>query len=123
MRSFILNVNENKAGMIEVEDSLNRFYELLDCETIDIPERAVGGVWYDIVCDDEGLLKPDPFVSGLDEDTEPMLVGSLLFFHHDEDGNLTELSEEDISNLTAHLRVISEPEELKGRIVMTGLGY
>ena len=123
MRSFILNVALNLSAEIEIEDSLEEYYRLIDCRVIDITERTIGGVSYDIVCDDEGLLKSDPIVSALDDDLEPVLFGTLIFLHHDDEGKLTELSEKDVDNLSEHVRVISAPEELMGRVVMTGVNW
>lgn len=40
-----------------IENSLDGYYKALDCDIIDITMRTVGNKRYDIICDDEGLLK------------------------------------------------------------------
>ena len=85
-------------------DGLDDYYRLLKCRTIDIPTRMVGATEYDIICDDEGLLKPEPVLSAVDSNFEPMLVGNLLFCHHDGEGNETDCTDVDMLNLQRHLK-------------------
>lgn len=102
IKALVLNT-EKGMKEAEIEDSLKTYYELIDCDTIDITARKVGDRWYRIVVDDEGLLKMNPVVSAYTEDMEPVLVGNLVFCGaEDEDGYLTSLSQEDIANLKAH---------------------
>ena len=84
-------------------DGLDDYYKHLKCDCIDIPIRVVGTVEYDIICDDEGLLKSNPIISAVDKNLRPMLVGNLLFSHHNIDGETTSCSESDMSNLKHHL--------------------
>ena len=91
------------AHVCEIPDSLEGYYELLGCETIDIVSRKIGGKYYDIVCDDEGLFKDDFSVSMVDADGNGLLVGKLLICNHDGDGNEVGLSDDDIDNITQHL--------------------
>ena len=98
-KSYLIDVDEKKAKAVDIDTSLESLYETLKVGTIDIVSRKVGGRWFDIVCDDEGLLKDNPKPSAVSPEGKVMLVGNLLFFHNDGEGNLTELTEDDIDHL------------------------
>lgn len=102
MKAFLLT--KDKHEEVGIEDALHTYYDLLDCTCIDIVERKVGDKWFDIVVDDEGLLVGKP-VMAVEEDGTPMLVGNLLFCHHDEEGSLTGLEEGDAELLERHLGI------------------
>lgn len=91
--------------LMDIEDSLQRYYELIDCRCIDIVERKVGGRWFDIICDDEALLKEDLCVTAMDKNGESMLCGNLIFCHHDEDGDLVGLEDGDEEVLLSKFRL------------------
>lgn len=62
----------------------------------------------DIYADDEGLLKPEPFVNilVLTEDRKKVaavLVGNLVFTSYDDEGNSKGLSQEQIDYIVNHL--------------------
>lgn len=95
MKAYFINTNTGECGTIEIEPSLEEYYRLLDCLCIDIVVRRVGGIVFNIVLDDEGLLKPNR-VGGVARDCEELLAGNLLLFGVDE--------------LTHDLRSITEHE-------------
>lgn len=100
LRCYLVDVENGYAGLDHVEDSLPSFYEKLNCTTIDIVSRTIGGKPYDIICDDEGLLKENPTVSAMDAERKPMLVGNLLICGPaDEEGNLTSLTRDDLDHI------------------------
>lgn len=82
---------------------LDDYYKYLKCDYIDIPTRKVGTVVYDVICDDNGLLIENPVVSAVDKNLQLMLVGNLLFSHHDSEGETTSCTESDMTNLQRHL--------------------
>lgn len=110
-KSFILIKRVDRSTitceLIDLEDTLSELYRVIECRTIDIVQRSFGGVIFDIVLDDEGLLKAN------DENLLPTswwqhegftppyegLFGNLLLAHHDELGNLTSVN--DITDLLA----------------------
>lgn len=100
MKMFLVDVKNQTLGVRDVQPKLEEYYRLLDCDTIDIVERQVGGKYFDIICDDEGLLKENPIPSALNKKGELMLVGNLLLCHHDNEGNETELSDKDVRLIT-----------------------
>jgi len=92
----------------EVQASeLEEFYELMEIDIIDIVVREINGKYYDIICDDEALLKEQPIPTMLDVDEMPMIFGNIIIAGlADETGNMTDLTDEDIANITDKLGVI-----------------
>ena len=85
---------------IEIEDKLEIFYDMLECEYIDIISRKINDKYYDFIIDDEGLLNDKPVT--LFNENE-VLVGSIIICGTaDEDGNLTSLSETESREIVKH---------------------
>ncbi len=92
--------------LMTIEDKLEVFYGLIGCRTIDIVERRFGGVMFDVVCDDEALLRevvglPTSLWFGRKEKGERTgvlegLYGTLLLCHHDDKGELTSATAQDL---------------------------
>lgn len=103
---LLLDVTEQKlidmVKQVECQD-LDDFYKYLKCSCFDIARRKIGGKYYDIFVDDEGLLKEGFIVSAIDSKGNAMLVGNLIFANHDAEGNTTSLSEEDIANISNNI--------------------
>ena len=89
-----------------IEDSLDSFYATLHCTCIDIPSRLIGvGAdkrRYAIVCDDEGLLKENNFVTATRYDREPMLVGALFVCKDGQNGELASLTDEEAEHVLSY---------------------
>ena len=103
MRGLLLNVMESKVETVQV-NGLRDYYRLIDCSTIDIVKRRIAGKHYEIICDDEGLLKENPKISAIDDMGQPMLVGNLIIAGEaDENGNLTDLSDADITHIRENI--------------------
>lgn len=84
-----------------LEDKLEVYYRELECDLIDIVNRKIGGKYFDIVCDEEGLYH-DGFISMMTEDSQqPLLVGNLFICNHD-GPNLASLEESDIKLIRQH---------------------
>ena len=91
-------------GLEEIEEGdheLEQFYNLLDCDTIDIVTDVIGGVEFDLIVDDNGMLARKPLSYYINDDY--ILVGSILFCHHDGEGKTIGLTKDDLPILTAHL--------------------
>lgn len=90
--------------VIDINDELTEYYKNLKCSTIDITMRKVEGRWFDIICDDEGLFAEKPQVSAIQKKTmSPALVGNLIFAHHNAEGKMTALSDEDVKILKKNI--------------------
>lgn len=107
MKMLLLDVQENKLKVVEA-NTLEDYYRLLKCNTIDIVRRYIGGVGVEIICDDEGLLCERPKISALNAQGEPLLVGNLLIAGGKViDGDLTSISEEEIEVVLENVAMIS----------------
>ncbi len=88
------------------DEVLENFYDALDCSTIDITQRSIGGRVFDIVCDDEGLLKDNAKPTAIRQDGKIMLVGNLFICNHYKE-NLASLSKEDCKFIFDNVGVVS----------------
>lgn len=96
-----MNVTEVQAS--ELED----YYRLMEIDTIDIVTREINGKYYDIICDDEGLLKEHPIPTVFDIDRKPMIFGNIIIAGlADETGNMTDLTDEDIVKIENSLGIV-----------------
>lgn len=95
MKVGIFDAKTKEFRAEDISDDLETFYKIIDCDAIDIVTRYVNGVQFDIICDDEGLLKEKPIVTAVNISFQPMLVGTLIFAHNDGNGNLTDITDDD----------------------------
>ena len=98
-----IGIIKGEAKILDVENNLDSYCKLLDCRTIDITTRKIGYKYYDIICDDEGLLKESNIMSAIDSYDEPALVGSILICNFDTKGNEKDLTERDIQNIGGYI--------------------
>lgn len=82
-----------------IEHSLEGYYALLRCDLIDMPERRIGGEYFTIICDDEGLLKENPVVSAYDPMGNPALVGPIFVVKFDGKDDVRSLTEEELDDV------------------------
>lgn len=104
MKGFVIDTEKGISGEVDFEDKLDNLYGLLNCDCIDIAVRYVDGKEFDVICDDEGLLKDNPIPSAVDKNLNVMFCGSILFAHHDDEGNFTGLSEDDVKLLNSKVK-------------------
>lgn len=99
LKGVLICPDKNTAEEASIPNNQDGYYEALNCDTIDIVERSIGGQYFDIICDDEALLKDDPIPAALDKLHEPMLFGRLFVCHHDDEGELTSLSDDEVKHI------------------------
>lgn len=87
--------------VIEIDGGLDELYKHLRCGCIDIVSRRIGNHRYDIIADDEGLLKDDYIVSAIEKRFREKLVGNLIVCKHNSDGEMIGLSDEEIEEVKA----------------------
>ena len=110
IRGVLIDVVNNAVEVVEIGRSLQAYYNLLGCDTIDIVTRKVGDHLYQIVLDDEGLLKPDPVPSAFDSNDKPCLVGNLFVVGYEViDGELTSIDDNEIQQLMSHVGMYFMP--------------
>ena len=103
---YILTVELNKDRTalethirnIDDTDKLNEYYRYLDCHCIDMATIGVDGHAYDVVCDDEALLR-SPLIPSLYISEEQVFFGNLAFVKIDEEGAPVGLDREDMIRL------------------------
>lgn len=80
---------------VTIDKSLESYYKTLHCDLIEIPSYKFGGKTYDVICDEEGLLRQQPVISAIDKNGKPALVGSLFIVNT----GVRSLTEADIERL------------------------
>ncbi len=86
--------------VVDIENTLKAFYETLKCELIEIPRRQINGKYFDIICDEEGLLKGRSTIAvTFDDEGHDVegLVGSLLIVNSNDEGETVGLTDEEIA--------------------------
>lgn len=123
MKTILIDVKKGTAEVIEIEDDLDEFYKVLDCRCIDIVNRRIGRKRFDVMCDDEGLLKGAPRISAIDNLGHPMLVGNLMFFNSNDEGELLGLSDIDIKYIMDRIQLMSTHRYPYGYMMLTQCEY
>ena len=107
MKMLLLDVQKNEVKVVEA-NGLEDYYKYIGCSVIDIVRRKIGDLWVEIVCDDEGTFAEHPKVSAIDIVGKPCLFGNLLVASGDViDGNLTELTEEEVEYVKSFLTEVT----------------
>lgn len=104
---------------VTIDKTLESYYKTLHCDLIEIPTYKFGGKSFDVICDEEGLIKGgQPVVSAIDAAGRPALVGSILVVNT----NCRSLTEADIERLDKCVRQVilqnGQTGELTRRQVM-----
>ena len=79
--------------------NLDDYYKHLGCDTFDIARRRINGTYYDMFVDDIGLFRENILPTAIDLNGNVMLVGNIIFANHDDLGNTTSLSDDDVENI------------------------
>lgn len=117
----LVDVKAGVARKATIEKSLDGYYKALNCGCIDIVTRRIGGQRFDIICDDEALLKDFAKVSAVNESNRPMLFGNLFVVNFDGRGDVCSLREGQIDFVLYHTKTVTD---LKKRwTVLTNCEY
>lgn len=114
---LVLDVSKDEFRKVECA-TLDDFYRELDASMFDIARRKIGGKTFDIFVDDIGLFRDKPVVSAIDGNMQPMLVGNLIFANHDEEGNTTSLSNEDVARILSSSVMVATAERPEGYLAV-----
>lgn len=101
-------ITADSAEAISAEDKLDVWYTLLDCRCIDIIVRKIGNKYYNIICDDEALLKSEPVPRAICGNAREILFGNLFICGQAEDEDLMSLTDEDVENVKQ--QIVSHPK-------------
>lgn len=99
MKMLLIDVKNNKIKPVDV-NGLDDYYQYIDCRCIDIVRRKIGGKYFEIIIDDEGLLVNNPIPSAINKYGEVMLVGNLLIAGGEVvDGELIGITDSEITHI------------------------
>lgn len=113
LRALVFDVVNDEFKEVTITDTLSDYYEMTNCDCIDMPNRFVGNRLYTIVCDDEGMLK-GAYVSAMDcdnnksPDERAILVGNLIFLRQTYDGDVKSLAGDDVEYIKKHSTVVMD---------------
>lgn len=122
IKGVLLDLDKDTAEVVEFIPSLENYYEMLHCDTIDIVSRKVGvtnGRIFDIVCDEDGLFKEGNKISAIDNLGRPMLVGSLLLLNRGEDGEETTLNDDECKYILGKIQKMYTRNHPEGYQMLT----
>lgn len=78
VRALILDIKKNEVRDEVIEKDFDNYYKIIGTDMVELPKYRVGGKVFEFVCDEEGLMKDNPIVSGFDEHGKALLVGTLI---------------------------------------------
>lgn len=123
MKGLLLDLNENKTKVVEA-NSLQDYYDLIGCNLIEIVNRRIGRKRFEIVCDEEGTFVLEPKISAIDNLGTPMFVGNLIICGQaDEEGELTDLSTNDINYIKKRIIEMRTHNHPEGYLMLTQCEY
>lgn len=109
MKAALLKIGK-PLEVVDINDDLDEFYSLLEVDTIDIVSRSVGTMFYDIICDDNGLLVENPRIALVpteDDERNFAIYGNIIFCNYNDEGKMIDLTDSEIQNLKNHQVVVS----------------
>ena len=113
----MLYIRGESATFEKVKPELETYYKMLDCDYIDIVSISFNGRTYDVICDDEALLKSPPHTfTVINKNGQPMIAGNVLICNT-ENGYEKSLTAGDIVNLLPALCWTSQNGETSAAII------
>lgn len=82
-----------------ISKSLDGYYAALNCRCIGIVTRRIGGKYFLVIHDDEGLLVDHPKISAIDPPGEGMFCGNLFIVQTDGADDITSLTEAEVAHV------------------------
>lgn len=123
MKMILLNVQNDVVEIVDA-DGLQDYYKHIGTDVVDIVSRRIGGEPFEIICDDEGLLKANPKISAIDDMGQPMLIGNLLIAGGvDNEGNLEPIQIEDIEYVMQFIQKMYTRSYPDGYRMLTQVSY
>lgn len=125
--AYYINTKEPEPKVIEVKPDYREYQKLCNSRVIDIVNIKIGGKPFDIICDDEFLLKSGQQVTALNLSGQPVLLGNLIICNFDDStGEEKSITEADIIHLLANTVILTTPEEHTPKLIwpaLTNLDY
>lgn len=92
---------------IDINLEWEEMVKAIGCDYMDIVTRKIGDRFFDIVCDDEFLLREQPSVDRItvmDPNMDTVLMGKVLFTTSNYGGETLPLSDDDVKTIEDALR-------------------
>ncbi len=107
---LLLDVWKGQIKTITIKE-FEDYYKYLNCDCFDIVTRRIGkqNLYFDIFCDDEGLLKLH-IPTAFNTKNQTMLVGNLIFSKTDNEGETISLTPEEIKYIKGYIKKVKIPE-------------
>jgi len=122
IKAYLVDVLNEKHGVVEIENKLEDYYREIQCRIIDIQRRKIGNKEFDFICDDEGLFQENAKISAIDNQGTPMFVGNLLIVNSC-DGETTTLTDEDVAHVAEHVQKLCTRKYAEGYPMITQVEY
>lgn len=94
--------------LVEV-NGLDDYYREIGCDCIDIAVVSVNGTPFNVIVDDEGLLKGGAVPSVFERDGRPRLVNVAIVLGFDDDCDVRSLSASEIRLLSDETYMVASP--------------
>lgn len=115
MKVLLINTDKLQPEIIETEGGLPEWYRLIGCNFLCKVSWKIGGKYFDIIADDEGLYRNDIEATILNKDQEPLLFGNIVVCNHNNEGRKASLTDEEISLLKDQIVILKESGAEKPR--------
>ena len=105
IKGVLINIDEKKVTVEEIDDDFRAIQRIINVDIFTIARRKIGQYVYAILCDDEGMLKPNAYkrISALCIDGSDMLIGN-LFICKEKGPELTSLTDAQIEQVKLAIR-------------------
>lgn len=124
MKAVFLDVKNGKPPIArEIDHSLKERYNLIDCRCVDMVRRQIGGKYFIIICDDEGLLKSTPKISAIDDFGQPQLVGNLIICGIGDDEDIADLTPDETEHILNRIQKMYTRMHPNGYYILTQIDY
>lgn len=94
--------------LVEFDDTIENYQKMLDCKSVEVLKRKIGGHYYNIILDKNRNYKREQFVTGIknsDKDVKEILLGK-MFIVKGEHREFDSLSKRDLINIAEHSQIV-----------------
>lgn len=123
IKGVLIDVVNGTAGPVEIDKSLESYYEVLGCRCIDIVRRKIGGRYFDIICDDEGMLYPNAVPSAFHRLSSVELVGNLFIVKFDGEEDVESLTDDEVAHVMKNVNTLFTLQKPEGYQVLWDIDY
>lgn len=82
---YIISAKDMAYVKTTIDDDLQTFYDIINTDSIEILSRKINNKMTQIICDEEGKLKENQYISAMSKEHNETLVGNLIIKSTDEE--------------------------------------